>query len=131
MSYLAIKHLHIGCATLSIALFSLRGVLQVRGIAWRRWRVLRIAPHVNDSILLGAAIWMTTQLPPDASLDWIGAKIAALLAYILCGKFALSDATSASRRLPFLLLAFLSVGYIVGTALTHSPSWGLIAPSSR
>ena len=56
MNYLTIKTLHMWCAGLSIGLFTLRGSLQLAGVEWRRWRALRIAPHVVDSVLLGAAI---------------------------------------------------------------------------
>ncbi|HWU84823.1 MAG TPA: SirB2 family protein, partial [Rhodocyclaceae bacterium] len=54
MSYLALRHLHISCALLSIALFSLRAglLLAGRGVP----RTLRWLPHVNDTVLLAAAI---------------------------------------------------------------------------
>jgi hypothetical protein len=39
---------------------------------------------------------------------------------------ALGKSTPKAQRLPFFLAALASVGYIVGVALTHSPSWGLL-----
>ena len=39
---------------------------------------------------------------------------------------ALGKSTPQAQRLPFFLAALVSVGYIVGVALTHSPSWGLL-----
>lgn len=129
MSYIAVKHLHVTCVVLSISLFSLRGMLQWSGKPWRQHRWLRILPHINDTVLLGAALWMVFQLPPGTPLNWVAAKIVALLGYIIFGKYALSDKTPASYRLPFLAAALVSVGYIVGVALTHSPVWGLIGSS--
>jgi len=52
--------------------------------------------------------------------------VLALLAYILLGMRALGKSTPQAQRLPFFLAALASVGYIVGVALTHSPSWGLL-----
>ena len=126
MSYLALKHLHITCVILSISLFTLRGVLTLRGTAWRQSKLLRIAPHIIDTVLLGSAIWMTTliqQYPFTA--NWLTAKLLALLAYIAFGKIALGKHTPAARRAPTFAAALLSVGYIVGVALTKSASWGM------
>jgi uncharacterized membrane protein SirB2 len=127
MDYLAIKSLHVSCVVLSISLFLLRGVLQLRGVAWRRSAVLRIAPHLIDSGLLAAAIWLalSSHQYPFAQ-TWLTAKLLALLAYIGCGKIALAAKTPAHRRLPAFLAAILCVIYIVGVALTRSASWQLL-----
>ena len=90
MGYLAIKHAHIGFVGISITLFVLRGLLQGVDIDWRRWRLLKILPHVNDTLLLGAAIWLAVtshQYPFVAG--WLTAKVFGLLAYIGFGMLAL------------------------------------------
>ena len=56
MDYLTVRTVHIATACISIALFTARGAMQLGGIDWRRWRWLRIAPHLNDTVLLTAAI---------------------------------------------------------------------------
>lgn len=127
MDYLFAKHLHVTCVLLSVILFTLRGVLQLGSKPWRQWRVLRIAPHINDTVLLSAALWMvwrSEQYP--FVLPWLTAKVLALLAYIVLGHFALSPATPSRRRLPYFLVAMTSVAYIVGVALTRSPGLGLL-----
>ena len=53
MDYGLVKYLHVACVVLSIALFLLRGGLQLQSQAWREWRVLRVAPHFVDTVLLG------------------------------------------------------------------------------
>src|SRR4051812_8055369 len=90
MNYLHIKYLHISCVGLSISLFILRGALQQAGVEWRRWRVLRVAPHVVDSVLLGSAIWlaMTIHQYPFVN-SWLTAKLLALCVYVWLGKRAL------------------------------------------
>lgn len=127
MDYLSIKYLHVTCVVLSIGLFMLRGALQLQSIPWRQWTVLRVAPHAVDSVLLGAAIslaWLAGLSP--LAVNWLLAKVLALLAYILLGHRALAKNTPQAQRLPFFVAALLSVTYIVGVALTHSPAWGLL-----
>ncbi|HEX5127242.1 MAG TPA: SirB2 family protein [Rhodocyclaceae bacterium] len=124
--YIAAKHLHVACVVLSISLFLLRGILQLRGIAWRRSAALRIAPHVIDTVLLSSALWMVVashQYPFVQS--WLTAKLIMLLVYIGFGKIALGRNTDERYRLPAFVAALTSVGYIVGVALTHSATWGM------
>ena len=90
MNYAAVKSLHITCVALSIGLFSLRGVLQWQDVPWRRWRVLRIAPHVVDTVLLGSALWLCWIIGQYPFVQgWLTAKVLALVAYILLGRAAL------------------------------------------
>ena len=120
MNYFLLKHLHVTCVVISISLFVLRGSLELLGRPWRHWRVLRVAPHVIDTLLLGTALWMAWQIGQYPFVNgWLTAKVLALLAYILLGK-----STPQGQRLPYFVAALVSVVYIVGVALTHSPSWG-------
>jgi uncharacterized membrane protein SirB2 len=120
--YLNIRMLHIACAYVSISLFVVRHVLNLRGVAWRKSRALRIMPHVVDSVLLAAAIalmFITNQYPFIDS--WLTVKVFALIVYIVVGIFALkpSDVPS-SRRGPFLA-AVAVFFFILSVARTHSP----------
>ncbi len=127
MNYTTIRLIHISCAVLSVSLFVLRGLMQQRGIDWRRWQVLRIAPHINDTVLLTAAITlavMSSQMPWESS--WLGAKVIALLFYIGIGRIALSRTASQSTRWWAFGGATACVGYIVLVAVTRSPWLGLL-----
>lgn len=94
---------------------------------WRQWCVLRVAPHIVDTVLLGSALWLAWRIGQYPFVNgWLTAKTLGLLAYILLGMRALGKNTRQSQRLPFFVAALLMVGYIVGVALTHSPSWGLL-----
>ena len=127
MNYLTIKTLHMWCAGLSIGLFILRGVLQMTGVDWRRWRALRIAPHLLDTVLLSAAIWLATLLQQVPFVHgWITAKILALVAYILLGRQALKAGQEPGRAVSAFIAALLCVGYIVLVAITHSASLDLL-----
>lgn len=126
MDYLLVKYLHVICVAISITLFVLRGTLQLQSKPWRQWPLLRRAPHIVDTVLLSSALWMAWRIGQYPFVDgWLTAKVLALLAYILLGMRALGRNTPKSQRLPFFWAALISVGYIVGVALTRSPSWGL------
>ncbi len=127
MDYPFLRHLHMSCAALSIALFVVRGSCQTAGWPWRRWRWLRIAPHLVDTVLLGAAIslaWWSQQYP--FAQNWLSAKVVALLMYIGLGSLALRTGVSRAVQCSAFLGALLTVAYIVGVALTRSASLGLI-----
>lgn len=125
MDYADIRLLHIACAYASITLFVLRGALQFSSIDWRRWRALRIAPHVNDTVLLAAAIalaWISHQYPWQQ--PWLGAKVVALLVYIALGHMAFRVGTPRWRQLLAFCAALATVAYIVLVAISRSATTG-------
>lgn len=128
MDYIAVKHLHMTCVIISISLFVLRGVLSLNGSNWRQSMWLRIAPHGVDTLLLASALWLAFTIHQYPFVHgWLTAKVLGLLAYIVLGKYALGANTSAALRPVAFVAALLCVTYIVGVAMTHSPSWGMLA----
>jgi uncharacterized membrane protein SirB2 len=125
MAYAAVKLLHITCVIVSISLFILRGVLQLQGKPWRQQAMLRIAPHMVDTILLGSALLLafSIQQYPFAN-GWLTAKVIALLAYIAFARQALKERTR--HRVAYFVVALISVTYIVGVAFSHSPTLGIL-----
>lgn len=122
MLYLAIKHLHVTCVILSITGFCLRGLLLARksALAGRRW--LRIVPHVNDALLLAAALTLTVligQYPFVA--EWLTAKVFGLIAYIILGAVALQPGRDARWRVAAGMGAVAVFGWIASVALTKHP----------
>lgn len=127
MDYSTVRAVHVGCAAISIGLFAARGAMQLGGVDWRRWRWLRIAPHVNDTVLLGAAVTlalMSAQYP--FVQPWLTAKVLALCVYVALGSVALGRDVPPRRRHIAFAAAILSVGCIVAVALTRSASLGLL-----
>lgn len=127
MNYLTIRAIHVACAGISIGLFAARGAMQLGGFDWRRWRWLRIVPHVNDTLLLTAAVAlavMSAQYP--LAQPWLTAKVAALCVYVALGSVALRRGVSQPVRRIAFAAALASVGYIVGAALTRSVTLGLM-----
>ena len=126
MDYLQLRLLHISCASLSISLFLLRGALQLAGVDWRRRRWLRIVPHVNDTVLLAAAIAMTImshQYP--VAQAWLSAKVIALLVYIVLGSVAFRPGVARAQQALAFVGALITVAYIVAVAISRSATLGL------
>lgn len=130
MLYVAVKHLHIICVILSITGFCLR--------AWMKWqksalvlrsngqqdepRWLRILPHVNDTILLVAALTLTVLIGQYPFIDaWLTAKIFGLIAYIILGALALQAGRTAWVRWGAGVLAIVVFSWIVSVALKKNP----------
>jgi uncharacterized membrane protein SirB2 len=118
-----LKHIHIACVVLSYSLFLLRGIWMLRDSAMLSQRWIRIAPHGVDSLLLLSAIALAWQLGiSPLSTPWLGAKIAALLLYILVGSIALKRGKTKPIRLKAWLTAQLIFAYMVSVAVTHDPT---------
>lgn len=120
MSYLALRHLHIACVILSVGLLVVRAGLLLSGQP--RPRVLRWLPHVNDTVLLSAAVGLAVwsgQYPLQQS--WLTAKVVALVIYILLGRQALREGLAVSQRLLWLAAALACVGYIASVAVSRNP----------
>ncbi len=121
--YLAVKSLHVACVIVSITGFFMRGWLTfadspAMGRRWLKW-----APHVNDTVLLAAAISlavMSEQYPLAQS--WLTAKIVGLLVYILLGMLALKPGRSRGARIAAWLAALVVFAYVVAVALTRDPA---------
>jgi uncharacterized membrane protein SirB2 len=125
--YTALKHVHVACVVLSFTGFVLRFGLGMAGSKTVTHPFARTAPHVNDTLLLAAAIGMLV-LGDLTPLDhpWLLAKFAGLLAYIVCGSLALRRARSPAGRIAAFAAALASFGFVASAAVTKS-AWGLLA----
>lgn len=120
--FLTILHLHVGSVILSGALFFVRGLMRLRGLAVANHRVLRILSYLIDTVLLTTAILLTLIIHqyPLANA-WLTVKIGLLLVYIVLGSLALKRARTRRARLASFLGALAAYGFIVSVALTQSP----------
>jgi len=116
------KSIHLVTVVLTISGFTLRGYWMLRNSPWLRVRVVKIVPHINDTLLLLAAIWtaaITKQYPfVDA---WLTAKILGAVAYILLGAVALSYGPTQRIRMGAFIGAVVCFAYVVRVAITKNP----------
>ena len=121
-----LKLIHVGCAFTSIAGFGLRGYWMVRDNPFLQHPVAKVLPHIIDSLLLGSAIALALVLHlSPLEQPWLGAKIIALLLYIVLGMVALRFGRSKKVKAGACLLALMAAGYMVSVAYSKSP-WGFL-----
>ena len=124
--YSLLKSIHVICAILSYALFLMRGIWRFTGspIAAQRWT--RIVPHVNDTILLVAALGMAATLAAYPALHaFLATKVIGLVVYIVLGLLAFRWAKTLRARLTAWFAAQAVFFYVVAVAFTKSPLLGL------
>lgn len=122
MQYLAAHHSHVTFVTISILLFLLRGGLMLAGSTALRSPVLRVAPHVVDTLLLASALWLVHVLHlPFFQTPWLVAKVVGLVAYIGLGSLALREGRPRTVRAAAFVAALLTVAWIVTVAIRHDP----------
>jgi uncharacterized membrane protein SirB2 len=118
--YSGVKAIHVTCVVFSIAGFFARGVLMLAGSPRRHARWLRVAPHVNDAILLAAALTLAALSRQYPFVDgWLSAKVFGLIAYIMLGSVALGQGRGKRVRMTAWLAALLVFAYVVSVALSR------------
>jgi uncharacterized membrane protein SirB2 len=123
--YASLKIIHVSAAILTISGFCLRGLWMMSGSPNLERRIVRIAPHIIDTIFLlsGVALIVTLSLPV-LSQPWLLMKFAALVVYILLGMVALRRGRTKPVRVTAFLLALATFAYIAGVAMSKSlSSW--------
>lgn len=120
--YLVLKYVHVSCVIISYTLFLLRGIWMLNVSPWLQQRWVKVAPHVNDTILLLSAVTLAviTHRNPLAE-TWLAAKIIGLLVYIMLGVIAFRLGRTRRTKVMAWMLAQVVFAYIVSVALTKNP----------
>ncbi len=81
-------------------------------------KLVRILPHVNDTLLLTSAIFLSLMSGFDPFVDvWLGAKVILLIGYIVAGIFALKRGKTKQSRLIAFIVALLCISMIFCLAI--------------
>jgi uncharacterized membrane protein SirB2 len=118
--YLAVKYVHVISVVLSLTGFFLRGILMMRDSPLLGARWIRVVPHINDTVLLVAALSlaaMSGQYP--FVVGWVTAKVLGVIAYIILGALALREASTRRMRIICWIASLAVFGWIVSVALTR------------
>ena len=107
-------YLHIICAFLSLGLLIVRGGMQLTRRNWRAVKLLKILPHLTDTLLILSGIVMLFKF--NFGLEsWIMAKIVLLCGYIIFSAKFFSKKQSQNRpHFFFLALAALVATILIG-----------------
>lgn len=121
IDYPVLKAVHVACAALSYVLFLARGAWMIRDSAMLERRWVKILPHVNDTLLLAAAIALALTLRQYPFVHgWLTAKVVALAGYIVLGMLALKPGRAKAARVAAWLAAQAVFLYMVAVAYTRS-----------
>lgn len=94
----------------------------LQGSAMLRRKLVKIVPHIVDTVLLVSAIALLIQAQQYSFGDhWVTTKIMALIVYIILGTYALKRGKTKKVRVRALIGAYVMFFYIVAVALTHNP----------
>lgn len=109
-TYLLLKHLHVTFAVLSLLGFSLRGYWMLQESAMLQKKVVKILPHINDTLLLLTAIMLVilTGFYPFV-VGWVTLKVFLLVLYIVLGIFALKRGKTRQARTVFFIAALATI----------------------
>lgn len=122
MSYFLLKHIHVSCASISFALFFLRGIWSFSGSSIMRQRWVKVVPHIVDTLLLVSALALAFTIGQYPFVDaWLTAKVIGLVLYIGLGFVALKHGKSKAIRISAWLAAMAVFAYIVLVAVRHNP----------
>lgn len=120
--YLQILWIHIGCVIASGSLFFTRGCMMLAGLPAANHIALRRISVVIDSLLLAAAIALTTIIHQYPFVQaWLTVKVVLLVAYIALGVFALRRGRTRALRATYFAAAMIVFLFIVTVARAHNP----------
>lgn len=114
-AYLAAKHLHQLTAVIFVVSFVVRGLLMLADSPAARARWITIATHVNDTVLLAAALYLAFMV---GFQDWVIAKLVGLVIVVGLGIVALKRGRTRGIRGAAFGAAVLVIAYIVAVAVT-------------
>ena len=125
LTYLLIKSLHMITAVATISGVVLRGYWMMIGSEKLQLKVVRIAPHIIDTLFVLSGIVLVSILQLNAfTAPWLLAKFAGLIAYIVLGTIAIKRGPTLQIRIITFVAAIAVFAYIIGVAVAKSPaSW--------
>ena len=102
-------YLHIVCAFLSLGLLIIRGGMQLSGKNWRAIKLLKILPHLVDTLLIASGLTIFFLVGYQLQ-SWLVIKIIMLVLYIFFSAkifLVVKRSTQTVHFLAFALLSFL------------------------
>lgn len=121
--YEIFKHVHLAAVALSGLLFALRGLWMIQESSLLQAKIVKIIPHIVDTVLLLSAAGLVVQL--GGIPLWVQVKVLALFVYVAFGVAAFK-AGSMGVRLTAFFMGLLTFSFIVSVAVSKNP-YGFLA----
>lgn len=120
--YPEIRLVHVYAVIASGSLFLLRGILLFSGAPWAGAAALRILSYGVDTVLLTAALMLTSIIGQYPFVhSWLTVKVMLLFVYIALGVLAFRTRYTRAFRLSAWFLALGVFAFIVSVARAHHP----------
>lgn len=118
-TYMIFKHIHMTAALASGAFFLLRGLWMMQESSLFNAKLVRILPHVIDTILLVSALVLVGMM--GAFPAFVLVKVAALFVYIALGMMAFRFLKGWGGRVFMFFSALAVYAFIVSVAISKNP----------
>jgi uncharacterized membrane protein SirB2 len=120
--YPEIRLVHIAAVFASGGLFLLRGLLFFAGVRWAMAAPLRYLSYTIDTVLLTAAMMLTTIIQQYPFVNaWLTVKVLLLIVYIGLGILAFWSNRREGVRIVAWVAALAVYGFIYSVARAHDP----------
>lgn len=117
--YHFLKLFHITTVAISLVLFITRVLLLLNHSQQLDRRFYKLAPHINDSLLLTSALLMlwVANLVPGPDNPWLLVKIIVMIMYIFTGMSIFKLRYNRQHIIFLFIVAILLYFYIIHTAI--------------
>jgi uncharacterized membrane protein SirB2 len=120
--YLQLRHAHIALAILSVAVFTLRGLLMLAQSRHVHSPWLKYPSYTVDTLLLTAAFMLMSVIHQyPFQTPWLTMKVGLLVVYVGLGTVALKRGRTQGVRATAFVAALLTVAFLVTVARAHHP----------
>ena len=113
-----LKGIHMALAYVTLAGFILRGIWALIDSPLGQKKLVKIVPHVIDTLLLAAGVAMAVNMSLSPLSGWLAAKFVGLLFYIGFGVLTMRAANTRLKVLGFVG-ALVSIAYIFAVATSR------------
>ena len=121
--YMMLKHTHLTAIALSVLFFIVRYIWVMTDSAMMQKKLVKVAPHVIDTVLLSSAIGLCIVLSQyPFSVAWLTEKVIGLVLYIFFGLFALKFGKTKLQKTVAFGLA-LGVIALMGKLAVSKQPW--------
>lgn len=120
--YLPLRTVHITSAILTIAIFTLRGLLMLSGSLAHLHPAARWTSVAVDTVLFTTALMLTTVIHQyPFTTAWLTAKVSLVALYIVLGSVALKRGRTRRIRAAAFVAALVTLAFLVSVARSHQP----------
>ena len=120
--YLQLRQAHIAFVVVSVSIFVLRGLLMLANSRHVNSAWLKYTSYTVDTLLLTAALMLTTiihQYPFQTG--WLTMKVALLVVYVVLGSIALKRGRTQAVRVVAFVAALVTIAFLYTVARAHHP----------